>query len=123
MLAYIYPVLSIFWSMLIFFGFVIWIYLLFVIFADLFRSSDVGGFAKAMWTLGLLFLPLVGVLLYLVVRGGGMQERSEEQAAERQAAFEQYIRDTAASPPAPPRVTSPTDGTPADRNADKAARP
>lgn len=100
MLAYVYPVLSIFWSMLIFFGFVIWIYLLFAIFADLFRSSDVGGFGKAMWTLALLFLPLVGVLIYLIARGSGMRERSEERAAAQQAEFERYVRDVASSPSA-----------------------
>ncbi len=77
MLAYTYPLLSLFFTMLIFFGFFIWIWLLIVIFADIFRSHDMGGFAKAMWVLLVVFLPLLGVLIYLIARGGKMQTRAE----------------------------------------------
>jgi uncharacterized membrane protein YcjF (UPF0283 family) len=97
MLAYTYPILSIFWSMLIFFGFCIWIWLLFTCFADLFRSDDISGWGKAGWTILLLFVPLLGVLLYLIVRGGGMQARAERRAAADQAQFDDYVRKTSAS--------------------------
>jgi hypothetical protein len=95
MIAYVYPILSIFWSMLIFFGFLVWMYLLFVCFADLFRSEDVSGWGKALWTLGFIILPLVGVLVYFIARGSGMTERAERHAEEQQAAFERSVRRSA----------------------------
>ena len=66
MLAYTYPLLNLFWTMLLFFGFVVWIWLLIVVFGDIFRSHDMGGFAKALWVLLVIFLPLLGVLIYLI---------------------------------------------------------
>ncbi len=95
MLGYTYPLLGIFWTMLVIAGFVVWIYLLIVIFADIFRSRDMGGFAKALWTLGILVFPLAGVLLYLVARGGTMRARAEMEAQRRNAELESYIRDVA----------------------------
>ncbi len=76
MLAYTYPLLSLFFTMLIFAGFFIWIWLLVVVFADIFRSHDMGGFAKALWVLLVIFLPLFGVLIYLIARGSKMHERA-----------------------------------------------
>jgi hypothetical protein len=67
-LGYAYPLLNIFWSMLIFFAFVIWIYLLVLVLGDNFRRRDHSGFAKAMWTLFVIFLPLLGVLVYMIAR-------------------------------------------------------
>ena len=81
MFAYTYPLLSLFWTMLLFFGFVVWIWLLVVVFGDIFRSHDIGGFAKALWVLLVIFLPLIGVLIYLIARGGKMQERAARGCA------------------------------------------
>ena len=88
MLAYTYPLLSLFWTMLVFFGFVVWIWLLIVVFGDIFRSHDMGGFAKALWVLLVIFLPLIGVLIYLIARGGKMQERAARDARQQQQEFD-----------------------------------
>ena len=66
--SYQYPLLDIFWTMLIFFAFVIWIYLLIVVLGDNFRRRDHGGWAKAGWTVFVIFLPLIGVLVYMIAR-------------------------------------------------------
>jgi len=83
-----------FWWMLMFFMFVIWIWLLITIFIDIFRSP-VSGWAKAAWTIFIIFLPLLGVLVYLIAEGGKMQERSMDQAAAAQQAQTAYIRQAA----------------------------
>ncbi|MEP7023478.1 MAG: SHOCT domain-containing protein [Actinomycetota bacterium] len=70
-----YPLLNVFWTIFEVFLFVVWFWLVITIFADIFRSSDLPGFAKAMWVLFVLFIPLVGVLTYLIVRGAKMHER------------------------------------------------
>ena len=67
-LATDYPFLDIFWTMCIFFAWVIWIWLLILVLSDNFRRRDHGGFAKAMWTLFVIFLPLLGVLIYMIAR-------------------------------------------------------
>jgi hypothetical protein len=82
-----YPVLSIFWSILEFFLWVIWIWILIMIFIDIFRSHDLSGWAKALWFLFVLLIPLIGVLVYLIVRGGSMHERSVRQAQREADAF------------------------------------
>jgi len=89
-----YPILNMFWWMLMFFMFVIWIWLLITIFIDIFRSP-VSGWAKAAWTIFIIFLPLLGVLVYLIAEGGKMQERSMDQAAAAQQAQTAYIRQAA----------------------------
>ena len=92
-----YPVLSIFWSILEFFLWVIWIWILIMIFIDIFRSHDLSGWAKALWFLFVLLIPLVGVLVYLIVRGGSMHERSVRQAQhEADAFYSSYGRHAAA---------------------------
>lgn len=95
MLGSSYPLLDIFWTMLEIFAFVIWIFILFNIIFDIFRSRDLGGGAKAAWFLFVLFLPLIGVLAYLIVRGSTMHERRAQEAKEQQEAFDQYVRETA----------------------------
>jgi hypothetical protein len=75
-----YPLLNIFWTMFIFFLWVIWIWILIMVFIDIFRSHDLSGWAKALWFLFVLFIPLVGVLVYLIARGGSMQERAAGRA-------------------------------------------
>ncbi len=97
MLAYTYPLLSIFWTMLEFFFFVLWIWLLIYIFMDIFRSHDIGGFAKALWVLFVIILPFLGVLVYLIARGGSMHERAAKQAESQQKAFDDYVKQTAGS--------------------------
>jgi ABC-type multidrug transport system fused ATPase/permease subunit len=95
------PLLDLFFSMIAFFFFVAWIWLLISVYADVFRSDDLGGGAKAIWVLFVLVLPFLGVLIYLVARGGAMQERSARQAREAQRATEAYIREVAGTGPSP----------------------
>ena len=84
-----YPLLNLFWSMFIFFLWVIWIWILIWVFIDIFRSRDLSGWAKALWFLFVLFIPLIGVLVYLIARGGSMQERATQQAQQQDAEFPQ----------------------------------
>jgi hypothetical protein len=86
---------QVFWAFLVFFFWIIWIWLLIVVFSDLFRSSDLSGWGKAAWVLGILLLPYLGVFLYLIFRGARMHERALEAAQAQDAAFRQYVRDTA----------------------------
>ncbi len=95
MLAYTYPLLSIFWTMLEFFLFFLWIWLLIIVFLDIFRSHDLGGFAKALWVIFLIILPFLGVFIYLIARGGKMHERAAEQAMQQQKAFDAYVKQAA----------------------------
>jgi hypothetical protein len=82
-----YPVLDLFWTIIEFFLWVIWIWILIMIFIDIFRSHDLSGWAKALWFLFVLFIPLIGVLVYLIVRGGSMHERQVRQAQHEADAF------------------------------------
>jgi len=95
-----YPLLNIFWSMFIFFLWIIWIWILIMVFIDIFRSHDLGGFAKALWFLFVLFIPLLGVLIYLIARGGKMHEHAVRQAQQQDQEFRQYVQQAAASSPA-----------------------
>ena len=88
---------QVFWSMLWFFLFFIWIWLLISLFGDIFRSADLSGGAKAMWTIFIIILPFLGVLVYLIVRGNSMQERALKQAADQEAQFRGYVQTVAAS--------------------------
>jgi hypothetical protein len=92
------PLLDLFWTMLLFFLFIVWISLLIQVYADIFRSADLSGPGKAAWTLFVLVLPYLGVFVYLIARGGSMQERSADRAARAQHAAEDYIRSIAAAP-------------------------
>ena len=95
MLAYTYPILGIFWTMLEFFLFFVWIWLLIVVFSDIFRSHDMGGLAKALWVIFVIIIPYLGVLIYLIARGGSMHERAAAQAAQQQKAFDAYVKQAA----------------------------
>jgi type VI protein secretion system component VasK len=86
---------QVFLSMLWFFLFFIWIWLLIVVFSDLFRSHDLSGWAKAFWVIGIIILPYLGVLLYLIVRGHKMAEHAQEAAAAQDAAAKAYIQQAA----------------------------
>lgn len=84
------------WIIVISYCFVAYLMLLFHVFGDLYRDPDTGGFATAMWTLFLIFLPFLGILVYLLARGKGMAHRTVAQAAQAREAQEAYIRDVAA---------------------------
>jgi hypothetical protein len=101
MLASSYPLLDLFWTMLWFFCFIIWIWLLITIFSDIFRSPDLGGWGKAGWTIFVLVIPLLGVLVYLIARGKSMQERRMKEAVDAQQQMNDYIRQTAGSSSSP----------------------
>ena len=92
-----YPLLNVFWSILEFFLWVIWIWILIWVFIDIFRSHDLSGWAKALWFLFVLFIPLIGVLVYLIVRGGSMHERAQQQARQQDREFQAYVQEAAGS--------------------------
>ncbi len=96
--TYQYPILDFFLTMLYFFLFVIWIWLLITVFIDVFRSRDLGGWSKALWVIFIIVLPFLGVFVYLIARGGKMHERAAEQAAQQQKAFDQYVKQAAGTP-------------------------
>ncbi|MDX3076545.1 SHOCT domain-containing protein [Streptomyces sp. NPDC088354] len=92
-----YPLLNLFWTMLLIFCWVLWFFLLFRIIGDLFRDHSLNGWAKAGWIIVLIFLPFLGVLVYVIARGKSMAERDQKQVKEADAAFKQYVRDAAGS--------------------------
>jgi len=87
------------WSILWFFLFFMWIWLVITIFADIIRNRDMSGWGKAAWTIGIIILPFLGVFMYLIVNGGNMSRRAEEDAIEQQKAVDAYIRDAAGTSP------------------------
>jgi hypothetical protein len=87
-----YPLLNLLWTMIIFFGWIIWIWLLITIFSDLFRRSDVSGWAKAAWVVLLLVLPFVGVLIYLIAQSRGMADRRRRDTEQAKSQFDSYVR-------------------------------
>jgi hypothetical protein len=87
------------WSMLWFFMFFIWIWLLITVFADIFRSHDLGGFAKALWVIFVIFFPYLGVFVYLIARGHKMHEHAVQAAEAQDAATRQYIQQAAGTAP------------------------
>ena len=88
------------WSMIIFFFFVMILWMIFGIFADIFRSDDLSGGAKALWCIAIIVLPWLMIFIYLIVRGKGMSQRAIQQQQQTQAQFDDYVRQTtgAASP-------------------------
>jgi hypothetical protein len=98
MLAYNYPLLGAFLTILWFSLFFIWIWLFIIVIIDVFRSHDIGGFAKALWLLFIIVLPFLGVFVYLIARGGKMHERAVQGAQQQDQAFRGYVQSVA--PPA-----------------------
>jgi type VI protein secretion system component VasK len=92
-----YPLLNVFWSIFIFFLWVLWIWLLVWIFIDIFRSRDLSGWAKALWFLFVLFIPLIGVLAYVIARGDKMQERTAREARQQDQELRAYAQESAGS--------------------------
>ena len=95
--SYSYPLLGAFWTIVEIFLWVIWIWILIYVFIDIFRSRDLSGGAKALWFIFVLFIPLIGVLVYLIVRGSSMHERAVQQARQQDREFRSYIQDAAGS--------------------------
>jgi Short C-terminal domain/Phospholipase_D-nuclease N-terminal len=94
-LAADYPFLNILWSMILFFAWVIWIWMMIIILSDVFRRKDISGWGKAAWIVFLIVLPFLGVLIYLIAQHDGMTKRSEEAAQAQKAQFDDYVRTTA----------------------------
>jgi Short C-terminal domain/Phospholipase_D-nuclease N-terminal len=95
MLAADYPFLNIFWTMIIFFCWVAWIWMLVAIFSDLFRRHDKSGWGKALWVVFLICIPFLGALVYLIANGKGMAERTAEQHRQAEAQFAGYVQSVA----------------------------
>lgn len=94
-----YPLLNLFWTMLWLFLWILWIFLLIRIISDIFRSHDLNGWGKSAWCLFVILLPFLGVLMYLIFRGGEMQNRDIASAQAANAAMTDYIRQTAGTTP------------------------
>src|SRR5262245_18062230 len=90
-----YPFMDVLWSMLIFFFWIIWIWIVITVLIDVFRRHDIGGFAKALWVIFVIILPWLGVLIYLIVEHDGMRERGMQQAQAQKDQFDQYVREAA----------------------------
>lgn len=95
MLGSSYPLLNAFWTILYIFVFILWLMVLFRVIWDIFRSHDLGGWAKAGWLLFILILPLIGVLVYLIARGGSMHERDIRIAQAQDHALRSWVHDVA----------------------------
>ena len=96
-----YPLLNLFWTMLWLFIWILWIFLLVRIILDIFRSDDLGGWSKALWVIFIIILPFIGVLVYLIARGSGMQKRDVRDARAADQEMRSYIRSAAATPASP----------------------
>ena len=94
-----YPLLNLFWTMLWLFIWILWIFLLVRIILDIFRSDDLGGWSKALWVIFIIILPFIGVLVYLIARGSGMQKRDVRDARAADQEMRSYIRSAAETPP------------------------
>ena len=95
--SYSYPLLGAFWTIFEIFLWVIWFWILITIFIDIFRSHDLSGWGKALWFIFVLIIPLIGVLVYLIVRGGSMHERAVQQAQQQDEQFRAYVQEAAGS--------------------------
>jgi hypothetical protein len=95
--SYSYPLLGAFWTIIEIFLWVLWFWVLITVFIDIFRSDDLSGWGKALWFLFVLLIPLIGVLVYLIVRGGSMQQRMQRQAQQDDQQFREYVQDAAGS--------------------------
>ena len=99
MLATSYPLLEVFWTMLIFFAFFVWIWILITVFADLFRRTDISGWAKVAWIVFIIILPYLGVFVYLIAEHKGMAERGIRQQEAAKTQMDEYVRSVAGSDP------------------------
>ena len=95
MLAADYPFLDLLWTMVIFFLWIIWFWLLFTVFADIFRRNDISGGKKTVWIVFAILLPFLGVFVYLITQNVGMTERQLERTRAQREQFDDYVRETA----------------------------
>ena len=101
MLAYSYPLLGAFWTILWVFLWIIWIFILFRVIIDIFRSADLGGWGKALWLIFVIILPFLGVFIYLIARGKDMGKRDVQEAQSQEQEFRAYVQQTAAQSTSP----------------------
>jgi Short C-terminal domain/Phospholipase_D-nuclease N-terminal len=90
-----YPFLDVFWTMLIFFLWIAWFWLLFAVFGDVFRRRDLSGFGKVLWCAFVIVLPFLGVFIYMIANNDGMHERNVQRAQAQQAHMDDYVRSVA----------------------------
>ena len=90
-----FPFLEFLWSMILFFAWVAWIWIAITCFADIFRRHDIGGGTKALWVVFIILIPFLGVLVYLIAQHDGLRERNVKQVQDQQAAFDEYVKETA----------------------------
>ncbi len=95
MLATDYPFLDVLWTMAIFFIWILWIWLLFTVFADIFRRNDISGWDKTGWIVFAILLPFLGVFIYLITQNVGMTERNLQRSRAQRDQFDDYVRQTA----------------------------
>jgi hypothetical protein len=95
-----YPFLDVLWTLIIFFTWVVWIWIMIVILTDVFRRRDIGGWSKALWVVFLIVLPFLGALVYLIANHDGMAERNVKEAQGQKAEFDDYVRSVAGGPAA-----------------------
>ena len=101
-----YPLLEVFWTMLIFFAFFVWIWLLFVVFADLFRRDDAPGWVKVVWIIFIIVVPYLGVFVYLIANHKGMTERTIKQQETAKAQMDEYVKSVAGSTDASAQIAN-----------------
>jgi hypothetical protein len=92
-----YPFLDVFWTMIIFFFWIAWIWMLILVFADIFSRRDISGWSKALWSVFVIIVPFLGVLIYLIVNGNEMAERKMGQAQAQRAEFDDYVKTVASN--------------------------
>jgi hypothetical protein len=105
MIAYDYPLVGVFWTMVMLFLWVAWFSALFSVIADIFRSDDLGGAAKAAWTVAVILVPIIGLVIYMLTRGEGMQRRHWAAAQSQRADMDAQIRSMATSSGAADELT------------------
>ncbi len=91
-----YPFLEVFWTMLVFFAFIVWIWLLFTVIADIFRRHETSGFVKVLWLIFIIVIPYFGVFIYIIIEHNGMSERAIKQQEAAKSEFDQYVQSVAA---------------------------
>jgi Phospholipase_D-nuclease N-terminal/Short C-terminal domain len=92
-----YPFLDVLWTMIIFFTWVVWIWIMVVILTDVFRRRDISGWGKALWVIFLIVLPFLGALVYLIAQHDGMAQRQSDAARGQKAEMDEYVRSVAGS--------------------------
>src|SRR5687768_12098279 len=98
LLAADYPFLDVFWTMILFFAWMAWIWIAISCFSDVFRRDDIGGGGKALWCMFIILIPFLGVFVYIVAQHDGMRDRALAQVQAQKAAFDDAVRDAAGGP-------------------------